>query len=287
VKLVRFGPTGAERPGVILGGARRDASGLFRDWDRRFFEDGGLDELARRVHERPLPVVPEAERWASPVARPGKVVCVGLNYRDHARESGVELPKEPVLFLKAPNAVVGPYDDVEIPRGSTKTDWEVELGVVIGRAARYLPSPEAARACVAGYCISHDVSERELQLERGGQWTKGKSCDTFNPLGPFVATADEIADPQGLDLTLTVNGTVRQLGNTREMAWGVDRLVWYVSQFMSLEGGDVISTGTPAGVAMGMKPPAYLVPGDVCELEIEGLGRQRQLFRRARTTVLL
>jgi 2,4-diketo-3-deoxy-L-fuconate hydrolase len=284
VKLVRFGPVGAERPGVILGGARRDASGLFRDWDRRFFEGGGLDELARRVQESALPVLPEGERWAAPVARPGKVVCVGLNYRDHAREAGVELPKEPVLFLKAPNAVVGPYDDVELPRGSTKMDWEVELGVVIGRPARYLSSPDAARASIAGYCVSHDVSERELQLERGGQWTKGKSCDTFNPLGPFLATADEIADPQQLDLSLTVNGTVRQWGNTREMAWGVERLVWYVSQFMALEGGDVISTGTPAGVAMGMKPPAYLVPGDVCELEIEGLGRQRQFIRRGGTT---
>jgi len=285
VKLIRFGPAGRERPGVIQGGARRDASGLFRDWDRAFFEGGGLEELARASRE--LPVVAESERWASPVARPGKVVGVGLNYRDHARESGVELPKEPVLFLKAPNAVVGPYDDVEIPHGSTKTDWEVELGVVIGRPARYLPSPDAARASIAGYCISHDVSERQLQLERGGQWTKGKSCDTFNPLGPFVATADEIADPQALDLTLTVNGAVRQWGNTREMAWGVERLVWYVSQFMALEGGDVISTGTPAGVAMGMKPPAYLVPGDVCELEIAGLGRQRQHFRRARTTAVL
>jgi len=262
-----------------MGGVRRDASGLFRDWDASFFEGDGLERLRAASRERPLPAVPETERWAAPVARPGKVVCVGLNYRDHARESGVELPKEPVLFLKAPNTVVGPYDDVVIPRGSTKTDWEVELGIVIGRPARYLASPDAALACIAGYCISHDVSERELQLERGGQWTKGKSCDTFNPLGPFVATADEIPDPQALDLTLSVNGAVRQLGSTREMAWGALRLVWYVSQFMALEGGDLISTGTPAGVAMGMKPPEYLAPGDVCELEIQGLGRQRQVFR--------
>jgi len=280
VKLVRFGPPGGERPGLLVEGVRRDASGLFPDWDRQFFEGDGLERLRAARRDRSLPAVPENERWAAPVARPGKVVCVGLNYRDHAHESGVALPQEPVLFLKAPNAVVGPYDAVEIPRGGAKTDWEVELGVIIGRPARYLPSPDAARASIAGYCISHDVSERELQLERGGQWTKGKSCDTFNPLGPFLATADEIPDPQALDLSLSVNGAVRQWSNTREMAFGVDRLVWYVSQFMALEGGDLISTGTPAGVAMGMKPPAYLVPGDVCELEIQGLGRQRQVFRQ-------
>jgi 2,4-diketo-3-deoxy-L-fuconate hydrolase len=279
VKLLRFGPPGEERPGLLVEGVRRDASGVFHDWDRQFFEGDGLERL-RASNRTSLPRIPQSERWAAPVARPGKVVCVGLNYRDHAHESGVALPQEPVLFLKAPNAVVGPYDAVEIPRGSTKTDWEVELGVVIGRPARYLPSPEAARASIAGYCISHDVSERELQLERGGQWTKGKSCDTFNPLGPLLATADEIPDPQELDLSLSVNGAVRQWSNTREMVWGVDRLVWYVSQFMALEGGDLISTGTPAGVAMGMKPPAYLVPGDVCELEIQGLGRQRQVFRQ-------
>ncbi len=264
---------------MLVDGERRDASGLFRDWDRAFFEDGGVAHLGEALRGRELPVVPEGARWAAPVGRPGKVVGIGLNYRDHARESGVELPAEPVLFLKAPNTVVGPYDFVELPRGSTKTDWEIELGVIIGRPARYLASPADARASIAGYCISHDVSERELQLERGGQWTKGKSCDTFNPLGPFVASADEVADPQALGLTLSVNGVVRQQGSTRDMAWGVERLVWYVSQFMSLEGGDVITTGTPAGVALGMKPPAYLVRGDECELAIDGLGRQKQTFR--------
>jgi 2-keto-4-pentenoate hydratase/2-oxohepta-3-ene-1,7-dioic acid hydratase in catechol pathway len=208
------------------------------------------------------------------------VVCIGLNYRDHAREAGTDLPPEPVLFLKAPNAVVGPYDAVRIPRGSTKTDYEVELGVVIGCPARYLASPDEARASIAGYTISHDVSERELQLERGGQWTKGKSADTFNPLGPFLATPDEVPDPQALGLTLDVNGERRHPGNTRDMAFGVEHLVYYVSQFMALEGGDVLSTGTPAGVALGMKPPRYLVPGDVCDLEVEGLGRQRQMFER-------
>lgn len=264
---------------MLVGDERRDASGVFRDWDRAFFEGDGRARLDEAVLAGRLPLVAADVRWAAPVARPGKVVGIGLNYRDHARESGVELPAEPVLFLKAPNAVVGPYDTVELPRGSTKTDWEVELGVVIGRPARYLASPSEARASIAGYVISHDVSERELQLERGGQWTKGKSSDGFNPLGPFVATADEVPDPQALELTLTVNGVVRQQGNTRDMAWGVERLVWYVSQFMALEGGDVITTGTPAGVAMGMKPPAYLGPGDVCELAIDGLGRQRQAFR--------
>jgi 2-keto-4-pentenoate hydratase/2-oxohepta-3-ene-1,7-dioic acid hydratase in catechol pathway len=209
------------------------------------------------------------------------VLCIGLNYRDHAREQGLELPKEPVLFMKATNTVVGPYDDVLIPRKSRKTDYEVELGVVIGKRARYLDSPEQAKAHVAGYCISHDVSEREFQTERGGQWTKGKSCDTFNPVGPFLATADEIPDPQALDLSLDVNGERRQTSNTREMAVGVFELVHYVSQFMTLEGGDLISTGTPSGVAMSMKPPRFLVAGDVCALRVASLGEQRQTFRQA------
>jgi 2,4-didehydro-3-deoxy-L-rhamnonate hydrolase len=280
MKLVRFGPLGRESPGVLDHGVRRDASGAFRDWDREFFESDGIARLRELMRLGELPLVPESERWGAPVARPGKVVCIGLNYRDHAREAGTELPPEPVLFLKAPNAVVGPYDAVRIPRGSTKTDYEVELGVVIGRPARYLASVDEARACIAGYTISHDVSERELQLERGGQWTKGKSSDTFNPLGPFLATPDEVLDPQALGLTLDVNGERRQAGNTRDMAFSVDHLVFYVSQFMALEGGDLLSTGTPAGVALGMKPPRYLVPGDVCDLEVEGLGRQRQLFER-------
>jgi 2-keto-4-pentenoate hydratase/2-oxohepta-3-ene-1,7-dioic acid hydratase in catechol pathway len=282
MKLVRFGSPGRERPGVLCEGLRRDASALFRDWDREFFEHDGLERL-RALLDKDLerfPLVAQGERWAACVARPGKLVCIGLNYRAHARESGVELPKEPVLFLKAPNAVVGPYDDVLIPRGSTKTDWEVELGVVIARPARYLASSERALSHVAGYAISHDVSERELQLERGGQWTKGKSCDTFNPLGPFLATCDEIPEPQGLELTLEVNGVRRQTGNTSDMVVGVAGLIHYVSQFMSLEGGDLISTGTPAGVGLGMKSPSYLRDGDVCDLSVEGLGTQRQRFRQ-------
>lgn len=281
MKLLRFGPTSQEKPGVLIDGLRRDASALFRDWDREFFESEGIARLRALIESDVgrFPVVAESERWAAPVARPGKVVCVGLNYRDHARESGAELPKEPVLFLKAPNAVIGAYDDVPIPRGSTKTDWEVELGVVIGRRARYLGSDATALDYVAGYTISHDVSERELQLERGGQWLKGKCADGFNPLGPWLVTPDEIADVQALELTLDVNGVRRQSGNTRDMVVGVARLVHYVSQFMSLEGGDVISTGTPAGVGLGMKPPCFLKDGDVCDLAIEGLGLQRQTFR--------
>jgi 2-keto-4-pentenoate hydratase/2-oxohepta-3-ene-1,7-dioic acid hydratase in catechol pathway len=267
---------------VLVDGVRRDLSSRFRDWDRAFFEGDGLSRLAAVLSTEgaSLPIVSEGERWAACVPRPGKVLCIGLNYRDHARESGAELPKEPVLFLKAANTVVGPYDDVLIPRGSTKTDWEVELAVIIGKRARYLDSVADGLAHVAGYTISHDVSEREFQLERGGQWTKGKSCDTFNPLGPYLATSDEIRDPQALELRLSVNGVERQHGTTREMAFGVGELVRYVSQFMTLEGGDVISTGTPAGVGLGMKPPVYLKPGDVCELAVEGLGSQRQTFRQ-------
>lgn len=281
MKLVRFGRPGHEKPGVLVDGVRRDASALFRDWDREFLESGGVGRLRSLLAtdmDR-FPHVAENERWASPVARPGKVVCIGLNYSDHARESGATPPKEPVVFLKAPNAVIGAYDDVPIPRGCTKTDWEVELAVVIGRPARYLGSAASALDYVAGYTISNDVSERELQLERGGQWMKGKCSDGFCPLGPFLATPDEIPDIQALELRLDVNGVRRQTGSTRDMIMGVAGLVHYVSQFMSLEGGDVISTGTPAGVGLGMKPPCYLKDGDVCELAIEGLGLQRQTFR--------
>ncbi len=221
--------------------------------------------------------MPPGVRLGAPIPRPGKVICIGLNYRDHAAEAGLPVPAEPVVFLKAANTVVGPFDEVMIPRGSQKTDWEVELGVVIARTARYLPSQEAAAACIAGYCVSNDVSERAFQMERGGQWTKGKSCDTFNPLGPWLVTSDEVADPQQLSMRLDVNGERRQTGSTRTMVFGVLHIVHYLSQFMTLEPGDLISTGTPPGVAMGMKPqPRYLRTGDVMELEISGLGVQRQ-----------
>jgi 2-keto-4-pentenoate hydratase/2-oxohepta-3-ene-1,7-dioic acid hydratase in catechol pathway len=283
VKLIRFGNRGQEKPGVELGeGNRKDCSALFDDWDSEFFAKDGLRRLKESLdaHARSLPAVPAGVRIGSPIARPGKVVCIGLNYSDHAAESGMEIPKEPIVFLKASNTVVGPYDDVLIPRGATKTDWEVELGVVIGREARYLDSATEAAGCIAGYCISHDVSERAFQLERGGQWTKGKSCDTFNPLGPWLVTPDECCDPDNLAMLLLVNGQQRQLGTTSRMVFKPAVLVHYLSQFMTLEPGDLISTGTPPGVGLGMKPPVYLKHGDVVELSIAGLGHQKQTFRR-------
>ena len=281
MRLIRFGPMGNEKPGILSAdGARRDVSAHFKDWDGAFFQDAGLRRLARFIVSQVvenLPKVKEGERWGAPVGRPGKVVCIGLNYSDHAKESGMAIPTEPILFLKASNTVVGPYDELLIPRHSKKTDWEVELGVVIGKTARYLESHAEALACVAGYTLTHDVSEREFQLERGGQWTKGKSCDTFNPLGPWLSTVDEIKDVSNLPMTLSVNGEVRQRGNTSTMIFGVAELVRYVSQFMTLEAGDLISTGTPPGVGLGMKPPQFLKLGDVVELEIIGLGKQRQV----------
>jgi 2-keto-4-pentenoate hydratase/2-oxohepta-3-ene-1,7-dioic acid hydratase in catechol pathway len=228
-----------------------------------------------------LPETEPPTGYASPLARIGKIVCIGLNYRDHAAETGATPPPEPVVFMKAPDTVVGPDDDVLIPRQSAKTDYEVELAVVIGTTARYLGSPGEARACVAGFAISNDVSEREFQHERAGQWDKGKNCETFNPLGPWLVTADEAGDPQDLGLRLWVNGQLRQDGTTKKMIFGVDYLVWYLSQFMTLYPGDVINTGTPAGVAFGKNDFPYLLPGDVVEAEVDGLGRQRQTFRAA------
>jgi 2,4-didehydro-3-deoxy-L-rhamnonate hydrolase len=229
----------------------------------------------------PLPDVPADARWAACIPRPGKVVCIGLNYSDHAAEVGAKLPKEPIVFLKGTNAVVGPYDDVLIPRRSQKTDWEVELGIVIGREARYLDAVQDAPAHIAGYCIVHDVSEREFQTERGGQWTKGKSCDTFAPTGPWIATPDEIADVEALSLELDVNGVRRQTGNTASMIFQPAVLVHYLSQFMTLEPGDLIATGTPPGVGMAMTPPTFLKAGDVVELRVAHLGVQRQTLRQA------
>jgi 2-keto-4-pentenoate hydratase/2-oxohepta-3-ene-1,7-dioic acid hydratase in catechol pathway len=255
----------------------RDVSGVVPDIDGRLFAGDGLDRIRTALAGGALPVVDSGERIGPPVARPGKVVCIGLNYSDHAAETGAPLPAEPVVFLKAPNTVVGPNDRVLVPRDSVKTDWEVELAVVIGRTARYLGTHAEAMACVAGYAISNDVSEREFQLERGGQWDKGKSCETFNPLGPWLVTADEVPDPQALGLRLWVNGTPRQNGKTSDMAFGVAEIVRYLSRFMVLEPGDVINTGTPAGVALGLPDPKpYLRAGDVVEVEIDGLGKQRQ-----------
>lgn len=283
MRLIRFGERGREQAGLLADdGSRRDVSSMVRDWDGPALCEALPHVRALTAADiRALPLIDPAVRWGSCVARPGKVVCIGLNYRDHAAESGMPIPAEPIVFLKASNTVVGPYDDVLIPRGATKTDWEVELGVVIGREARYLASPADAAACIAGFCISHDVSERAFQLERGGQWTKGKSCDTFNPLGPWLVTPDEVGDPQALDMSLSVNGVIRQRGSTRTMIFDVSTIVHYLSQFMTLEAGDVISTGTPPGVGMGMKPPQWLQPGDQVELFITHLGTQKQTCRNA------
>lgn len=285
MKLLRVGPAGAERPALLDGdGTLRDLSALVRDIDGELLaDDAALDRVRSAATSGDLPVLDAAGlRIGPPVARIGKVVCIGLNYHDHAAETGAEPPAEPVVFLKAADTVVGPNDTVLVPRGSTKTDWEVELAVVIGRTARYVESPEAALACVAGYAVAHDVSEREFQIERGGTWDKGKNCETFNPLGPWLVTADEVSDPQALPLKLWVNGELKQDGTTAEQIFSVAEVVRYVSQFMTLYPGDVINTGTPAGVAMGQpEPKPYLRGGDVVELEIEGLGRQRQVLKPA------
>lgn len=282
MRLLRFGQPGQERPGVFIDGKRKDLSAHFKDWDHQFFQEEGLTKLEKLLKTASsLPDVPDSERWGACVARPGKVICIGLNYSDHAKETGAAIPSEPILFMKGSNTVVGPYDHVLIPRNSKKTDWEVELGVVIGKDARYLSSPEEAAGYIAGYCVSHDVSEREFQIERGGQWTKGKSCDNFNPLGPFLVTKDEVTDVNHLPMRLWVNGKQMQDGNTDTMIFKPYFLVHYISQFMTLEACDVISTGTPPGVGMGMKPQQYLKAGDVVELTIEGLGSQKQVCVQA------
>jgi 2-keto-4-pentenoate hydratase/2-oxohepta-3-ene-1,7-dioic acid hydratase in catechol pathway len=281
MKLIRFGPAGAERPGVQLPDGRRiDASGFGEDYDERFFGGDGLERLSRWVASdgARAPAVADDARLGCPLARPSKIVCVGLNYRDHAKESGMAVPTEPVLFFKSTTAIVGPNDDVVIPKDSTKTDWEVELAVVIGKRASYVSEVDAPKH-IAGYALHNDYSERVFQLERGGQWVKGKSCDTFAPIGPFVATPDEMGDVHDLKLWLTVNGERKQDGTTRDLVFGVPMLVSYISQFMTLLPGDVISTGTPAGVAMGHKPVRFLQPGDVVELGIDGLGSSRQRLR--------
>lgn len=286
MKLLRVGPVGAERPALLDGsGVLRDLSDVVPDIDGALLaDDAALDRVREaaaspgRLPERST----DGLRVGPPVARIGKVVCIGLNYHDHARETGAPVPQEPILFMKAPDTVVGPHDEVLVPRGSEKTDWEVELAVVIGRTARYLASDEEARAAVAGYAVSNDVSERAFQLERGGQWDKGKNCETFNPLGPWLVTADEPGDPQALGLRLWVNGELKQDGTTADQIFPVAEVVRYLSRFMTLYPGDVINTGTPAGVAMGAaEPKPYLRAGDVVELEIDGLGRQRQELRDA------
>ena len=275
MKLVRYGPPGAEKPGLIdRQGALRDLSGEIADVDGAALQPAALAHLAS-VDPARLPKVPDRPRFGPPVARIGKVVAIGLNYADHAAESGLKVPKEPIVFLKATSSIVGPDDTVVIPRGSQKSDWEVELAVAIGRPARYVEEADAMNH-VAGYLICNDVSEREYQTERSGQWDKGKGCDSFCPLGPWLVSRDEIPDPQALDLWLELNGERVQKGSTRTMVFGVAHLVHYVSQFMSLQPGDIITTGTPPGVGMGMKPPRFLKPGDRMHLGVAGLGEQTQ-----------
>jgi 2-keto-4-pentenoate hydratase/2-oxohepta-3-ene-1,7-dioic acid hydratase in catechol pathway len=282
MKLIRIGPVGREVPGVLNNkGERVDVSAFGEDYDEAFFGTDGPTRLSRWLAGRGrLPQFPETERYGTPIKRPSKIICVGLNYADHARESGVELPAEPVLFFKSTTALCGPNDPLVIPQGSRKTDWEVELAFVIGAVARRVTEADAFQH-VAGYVLHNDYSEREWQLERGGQWVKGKSADTFAPFGPWLATPDEVPDPQDLGLWLKLNGRTMQDSSTRQMAFGVATLLSYISRFMTLLPGDVISTGTPPGVGLGQKPPLYLKPGDLVELGIAGLGEQRQEVRAA------
>ena len=278
MKLIRFGDRGKEKPGLLLDdGSCVDVSAAVTDYNEEFFATDGLERLRRWVEKNTgsLPRVGSSVRLGASVCRPSKIVCIGLNYRDHAAETGQEVPKEPVIFFKASSSLSGPNDNVVMPKGSTKLDWEVELAFVIGKEARCVAKRDALDH-VAGYVLHNDYSERAFQLERGGQWVKGKSADTFAPLGPFLATRDEIPDPGHLDLWLKVNGVTRQKSNTEQMVFGVADLVAYVSQFMTLLPGDVISTGTPPGVALGMKSPVYLKPGDVVALGIQGLGESQQ-----------
>ncbi|MEE1944260.1 fumarylacetoacetate hydrolase family protein [Pedobacter sp. KR3-3] len=276
MKLIRFGEIGEEKPGVILNGEYFDVSSIVTDYDEIFFAKNGLEKLENALKDTELKKIDPNVRLGSPVARPSKLLCVGLNYLDHAHETNAPIPKEPILFFKSTTAIVGPYDDLIIPKNSVKTDWEVELAIVVGKKASYVSEAEA-EDYIAGYCLHNDYSEREFQLERNGQWAKGKGCDTFAPLGPFMATKDEIADVHQLRLWLTVNSKTLQDGNTSNLIFNVPFLVSYISQFMTLLPGDVITTGTPAGVGLGQKPePWYLKPGDVVELGIDGLGSSKQ-----------
>src|SRR4051812_17058740 len=277
MKLIRHGAFNQEKTGIDIEGTYYDSSAFGQDYNEAFFGSGGMEKLGKWVEQNKgsLPVLPAGVRLGSPVARPSKIVCIGLNYADHARETGATPPTEPVIFLKSTTALAGPYDDIMIPKDSVKTDWEVELAVVIGKKASDVFEKDALDH-VAGYVLHNDVSEREFQLERGGTWDKGKGCDTFAPIGPFLATKDEISDIDNLRLWLTVNGKTMQDGSTSNFIFKIPFITSYVSQFMTLLPGDIISTGTPAGVAMGMSPQQYLRPGDVVELGIQGLGSSRQ-----------
>jgi 2-keto-4-pentenoate hydratase/2-oxohepta-3-ene-1,7-dioic acid hydratase in catechol pathway len=278
LRLFRFGPRDAERPGALWRGEQIDVSGFGHDYDEWFFGNDGVALLRRWLEAEAgrAPRVPAGVRLGAPVCRPSKIVCVGVNYHDHARDTGAAVPSEPVIFFKSTTAIGGPFDPLVLPRGGSKVDWEVELGVVVGRTARYV-APGDAAGHIAGYVLHNDYSERAFQLERGGQWVKGKSCDTFAPLGPWFVPAGEIPDVARLPMWLTVNGESRQRGSTADMVFGPAYLVSYISQFMTLLPGDIISTGTPAGVGLGMHPPVYLKAGDVVACGIEGLGQMRQI----------
>jgi len=280
MKLIRHGSAGAEKTGIIIRERRIDTSKFGEDYNEQFFDNKGLERLEEWLqnHGDDCPEIPVTVRLGSPIARPSKIVCVGLNYTKHAVEAGMEIPEQPILFFKATSAICGPYDDVIIPKDSQKTDWEVELAVVIGKKASYV-SKSNAMDYVAGYVLHNDVSERAFQLEHGGQWVKGKSADTFAPLGPVVVTKDEIPDPHNLNLWLKLNGQMLQNSNTSDLIFNIPTLVSYISQYMTLLPGDIISTGTPSGVGMGLNPPTYLKHGDIIELGIEGLGAARQLVK--------
>ena len=275
MKLLRFGEMGQEKPGILdSNGKIRDLSGHISDINGETISEDGLNRISS-INQMSLPIVPEGIRLGACVGSIGKFLCIGLNYSDHAAESGMPVPKEPILFSKATSAVVGPNDDVEIPRNSVETDWEVELGIIIGKKAKYI-TEENVEEYIAGYCVVNDVSEREFQLKKEGQWTKGKSCDTFGPTGPYLVTKDEIPDVQNLNMFLDVNGKRMQNGSTKTMIFSANYIVYYLSQFMSLNPGDVIATGTPPGVGGGMKPPVFLKAGDKMTLGIDGLGEQNQ-----------
>lgn len=275
MKLIRFGKEGQEKPGIHLEGKNYDLSAFIKDYDESFFEQNGLQKLAGIVNEEKLPLVEDGQRIGSPIARPSKILCIGLNYAKHAKETGAAIPTEPILFLKSTSSLTGPFDNIIIPKNSEKTDWEVELGVVIGKKASYVSEAEAMDY-VAGYVLHNDVSERAFQLERGGTWDKGKGCDSFAPLGPWLVTKDEIPNPHQLRLWLSVNGKMMQDSNTDDLIFNIAQLISYSSEFMTLLPGDVISTGTPAGVGLGFSPNIYLKPGDVVELGIDGLGSSKQ-----------
>jgi len=281
MKLIRFGTINKEKPGVLLpNGTKLDVSAFVSDYNEDFFGNDGIEKLQNWLNKNQdlCPIVEDTIRLGAPLVRPSKIVCVGLNYAKHAAESGMDVPQEPVLFFKATSAIVGPFDNIIIPKSSTKTDWEVELAVVIGKTASYV-SEENAMNHIAGYVLHNDVSERAFQIERSGQWVKGKSCDTFAPLGPFIATKDEITDPNNLNLWLKLNGKIMQNSNTSDFIFNIQHVVSYISQFMTLLPGDVISTGTPFGVGLGLTPPKYLKSGDIVELGIEHLGVSRQVCK--------